>query len=268
MNKSYKIALGLMVAAALVGGGMVIVRHDWQNTAASDRARFRATTKFHINTDPFFVGQTVSSDFDWFETQIKTLTSRGTLLIVIKRLALDTKWNMVPDAAAARLERMIEVEQERGTEIVIVIAWSDEAEEAANIANGVREAYAERRGEMEEERFRRLSTLMTEQIKTQENAVEQARLEMLELQKKHNIGDLSQPSSGQPPADPKPPKSPDETAAERQIQSDYATSKFRYESQLQLLLAMREHTMKRQVDEGLAKVPVEVLEPARSVEVK
>lgn len=41
-----------------------------------------------------------------------------------------------PDAATGRLERMIEVERERDTQVVKVTAWSSEAEEAAAIANG------------------------------------------------------------------------------------------------------------------------------------
>jgi capsular polysaccharide biosynthesis protein len=43
------------------------------------------------------------------------------------------------DEAANKLERMIETEQERGTEIIAITVWSTKGDEAARIADGVRE---------------------------------------------------------------------------------------------------------------------------------
>ena len=58
---------------------------------------------------------------------------------------------------------------------------------------------------------------------------------------------------------------PEVVAAERQKQSEYATAKFRYESQLQLLNSMREHAEKP-AERAAGRNPIEILEPAVAVE--
>jgi succinoglycan biosynthesis transport protein ExoP len=158
--------------------------------------KFAGRTKFQIlqSSAPDVFGfarddarSTMSGNF--LETQFKTMTARETLLKVVKRLSLDQNWHMTPEEAAGRLERMIETEQERGTEIVTVTAWSTKSDEAAQIAKAVREAYEERRIDSEVERFRRLTQTVDSEINKQVVAVDKARLEMNDLQKRHNIVD-------------------------------------------------------------------------------
>ncbi len=158
--------------------------------------KFAGRTKFMIlqssAPDVFgFAGddQRRTMSGNWLETQFKTMTARETLLKVVKRLSLDQNWHMSPDEAAGRLERMLETEQERGTEIVTVTAWSTRSDEAAQIAKAVREAYEERRTESEVERFRRLTQTVDSEINKQVVAVDKARLEMNDIQKRHNIVD-------------------------------------------------------------------------------
>lgn len=356
--------------------------------------KFAGRTKFLVNQSSApDVFDTVNRDLlgtrsgNWLETQFKTMTARDTLLKVVKNLNLETQWGVGADEAASKLDKMIETEQERGTEIVAIIAWSTKAAEAADIANAVRAAYEERRNASEEDRVRRLGQTIAAQITTQEANVEKARLDMLELMKRHNIVDMMPLSSGThitgvmtPGAGvrertrehemtleqdvmklsrqmeslinlkgeqliagamqlgvqnstiqaiypeyqkevsteaslrksgfgPKHPKMQGlresietkyrqlETAAESyknnlkvqidqaqtmltdaktmttdkttesvnelQKQSEYATAKYSYESQLQLLNSMREHDMKTAVDKKVMKKPIEVLEEAK-----
>lgn len=133
---------------------------------------------------------------NWLDTQVKTITSRDTLLRVVRTLNLQSAWSLSDDDAAARLERMIELEQERGTEIVSIIAWSTNATEAANLANEVRKAYEERRKGVEEERSRRQTENMQAQITRQNEAVDKARAHMMKIMETHKIVDLVPLSTG------------------------------------------------------------------------
>lgn len=355
--------------------------------------KFAGRTKFQINQSSApDIFRTVSEDLratvggGWLETQFKTITARDTLRRAVKNLNLETEWGTTEDDAAGRLERMIETEQDRGTEIVTITAWSTKGAEAANIANAVRAAYEERRKEIEEDRVKRLRQTMDSQITLQETAVEKARLEMLDLMKKHNIVDIGGLSNGNGTSavitpensvmerarqdemtlesevsklqvqldslkklsgeqlikgamslnvqdatiqqypeylkeialldslaksgfGPRHPKmmglkassvtkyqqmleaaemykknldvqiansskmledarsrTGEKTQAsveDKQKQSDYATAKHRYESQLMLLNNIKEHSMKQSVDQGVVKKPIEVLEAAK-----
>ncbi len=165
--------------------------------------KFAGHTKFQVNLssagDVFGIisnDQRSTQGGNWLETQFKTITAQETLLRVVKNLNLETDWGMTAAEAAGKLERMIETEQDRGTEIVTITAWSTKAEEAANVANAVRAAYEERRKAIEEDRSKRLSQNVASQITLQEAAVEKARLEMLDIMKKHDIVDTIPLSSG------------------------------------------------------------------------
>lgn len=313
MNGPLKITLGILGAAALFGAGVMTGRL-WPNAPSEplpvpDRSRgkpvasartnsqetateprYRATTVFQINQnsapDIFNDGSGGgTTGTNWLEVQVKALTAGNTLMLAVKNLKLETEWKLRPGEAAAKLERLTEVEQERGTEIVSLSAWSDSAEEAVTIANGVRDAYAQRRRELELERARRLTETITAQTKLQETAVEKSRLEMLELMKKHNIVDLTLPNpiavpqSSEEPDAAKLPESgeieetsetPSEgattgPAVDRQKQSEYMTGKRRYESQVQWLNTIRENP-ERFMQEAASRNPIEILESAVAVE--
>ena len=158
--------------------------------------KFAGRTKFQIlqSSAPDLFGmvqndQRSTMSGNWLETQFKTMTARETLYNVVTRLNLEQVWHTTKEEAAGRLERMIETEQERGTEIVTITAWSTKNDEAANIAKAVREAYESRRTEGEQARFRRLTQTTESEINKQLSAVDKARLEMNDLQKRHNIVD-------------------------------------------------------------------------------
>jgi polysaccharide biosynthesis transport protein len=166
--------------------------------------KYAGRTKFQIlQSSAPDVFSTITNDFrqtvsaNWLETQYRAMTAKENLKRVVKRLNLDTEWRTSEEDAASRLERMLETEQERGTEIVTVTAWSTNASESMYIANEVRKAYGEWRTESEKDRITRLSYTLTSQIKSQDEEVERTRQEMNDLAKKHNIVDRVPLSTGQ-----------------------------------------------------------------------
>jgi polysaccharide biosynthesis transport protein len=127
----------------------------------------------------------------FLETQFKIITSPETLLRVVNKKNLKTRWDMTEDEAMEKLKRMIETEEERGTEIISIEVYSTAWDEAAELANAVREAYEERRKETEQERVGRITGALNLKLKTQEEEVEEARIEMMQLMKQHGIVDMS-----------------------------------------------------------------------------
>ncbi|HEX2750438.1 MAG TPA: polysaccharide biosynthesis tyrosine autokinase, partial [Verrucomicrobiales bacterium] len=165
--------------------------------------KFAGQTKFVINVSSApNLFETAEQDNmrnrsgNWLETQFKGILSRDTLNRVVKNLNLESEWGVSADECASKLERMIEADQERGTEIVTITGWSTKAAEAASIANGVRVAYEERRTAMEVERVNRLTQNTDAQITRQVGIVETARLHMMDVMKKHNIVDVAPLSNG------------------------------------------------------------------------
>lgn len=127
----------------------------------------------------------------FLETQFEIIKARETLLRVVERMNLKAKWDMTEEEALEKLDTMIETEEKRGTEIIDISVYSTDAQEAADLANAVREAYRERRNETEEERIRKLREALNKKLKAQEELVENAQIETLNLMKKYGIVDLA-----------------------------------------------------------------------------
>ena len=128
---------------------------------------------------------------NFLETQFKIITSPETLLRVINKKNLKARWDMSEDEAMSKLRRMIETEEERGTEIINIEVYSTTWDEAAELANAVREAYEDRRKETEQDRVGRIVGVLNGKLKAQETEVEESRIEMMQLMKQYGIVDLS-----------------------------------------------------------------------------
>ena len=133
---------------------------------------------------------------NFLETQFKIITSPETLLRVINKKNLKARWDMTEDEAMSKLKRMIETEEERGTEIIAIEVYSTAWDEAAELANAVRDAYEDRRKETETERVGRITGVLNLKLKSQEQEVEDARIEMMQLMKQYGIVDMSIGGSG------------------------------------------------------------------------
>ena len=137
----------------------------------------------------------IDSPFDrtgsFIETQFKVITAPETLLRVVERLNLKSRWNVSEQDALDKLERMVEPEEERGTEMITIEVYSVDPAEAAEIANAVRVAYEERRKETEKERVRGIVGTLEGKLKQQDEVVEVARIDMLEKMRQFGIVDMN-----------------------------------------------------------------------------
>ena len=132
---------------------------------------------------------------NFLETQFKIITAPETLLRVINKKNLKARWDMSDEEAMGKLKRMIETEEERGTEIINIEVYSTTWDEAADLANAVREAYEERRKETEQERVGRITGALNLKLKSQEDEVEDSRKKMMQLMKQYGIVDMNFGSS-------------------------------------------------------------------------
>lgn len=131
----------------------------------------------------------ISANF--LETQFKIITSPETLLLVVQRKNLKQKWGMSEGDALAKLTKMVETEEERGTEIMEIQVYSTNWDEAADLANAVREAYEFRRNEMAKERVEKVVMVLDAKLLSQDEAVKDARIEVMRLMKLYGIIDTS-----------------------------------------------------------------------------
>lgn len=160
--------------------------------------KYQSTTRFRVqlssamnafNTNA--ISERSAYSGNWLETEFKTVTSHESLSLVVKQLNLDQTWGIPFDEAIGKLEKMIETETERGTEIMTVIVSSTKRDEAAAIANAVRDAYESKRKEGEAEKIRRMTQTLEAKIKSQENVLEAAQMAMNEVARKYGIVDRS-----------------------------------------------------------------------------
>ncbi|MFN0125710.1 MAG: hypothetical protein ACKV19_03365 [Verrucomicrobiales bacterium] len=124
-------------------------------------------------------------------TEFEIITSNDTLAQVIKKRNLVDRWKVADlDAAYTKLERMVEASNEAGTDLVKIEVRSADKQEAAELANDVAEAYIHRRKEIEKERVQLAFETLSHTRQAQEQEVERARSEMLEVAKELGITDL------------------------------------------------------------------------------
>ncbi|MES2708373.1 MAG: polysaccharide biosynthesis tyrosine autokinase [Verrucomicrobiota bacterium] len=143
-------------------------------------------------------GNSMSASF--LETQFKIITSPETLLKVVQRKNLTQRWDMREADALTKLSKMIETQEERGTEIMEIQVYSTNWDEAAELANAVREAYEDRRNETEKERVGRVVTILQTKLNNQQDEVNDARTEVMRLMKLYGIIDTSLMGAGGGPS--------------------------------------------------------------------
>ena len=144
------------------------------------------TTVFENGND----GSRLNMGANFLETQFKIITSRETLLQVVNKKNLKARWEMTEDDAVSKLSRMIETEEERGTEIISIEVYSTQWDEAAELANAVREAYEDRRNKTEKDRVEGLVGALGLKLKAQTTDVEEARAEMMQIMTQFGIVDV------------------------------------------------------------------------------
>jgi hypothetical protein len=223
-----------------------------------DRAGSSAITKFRILVssphDLSFIGMETPSESTrafWLDTQLRTIASDAVLGRAVKSMNLESEWHLSAAAAVDKLRDMTEVTVHKGTDVVELTVWHVSAITAAELANAVRDAYVQHREDLQAERIHQQTEKADTQITKQTGKVSDARLKMVELERKIGNGNATPPGGGQ------------SAAGDAAARSDYAAAKYAYEAELQLLNVMREHVMRTQVEDGLTQKPIEILETAK-----
>lgn len=85
-----------------------------------------------------------------------SILAEDCLTSVVKSCRLHSRWNVSESDAVNRLRERIDVKLEKGTDIITLTAWSAAEDEAAELANAVRDAYAGGRIKQERELVTRL----------------------------------------------------------------------------------------------------------------
>ena len=142
--------------------------------------------------DPISSGKAMTSSQTFLPTEFKIITSKETLSQVIKKRNLVEKWRLSSiDEAYNKLYRMVEADEERGTDLIKIEVLSGDKTEARDLANEVAEAYIARRKQIENERVQLAFQTLSHTRKGQEQEVERARNKMLELVQDLGIVDLN-----------------------------------------------------------------------------
>ena len=141
---------------------------------------------------PVFNRNSTGLSGQWLETEFKIITARETLLHVVRTLQLTKKWNLGNDenTAVTKLSGMVETSEERGTDMIAIEVYSPKADEAAELANAVADAYEDRRKEYEKHRSEDAINMLAMELDSQEKKVDAKRVDMLGIQKKYGIMDF------------------------------------------------------------------------------
>jgi succinoglycan biosynthesis transport protein ExoP len=125
-------------------------------------------------------------------TEFKIISSKESLTRVVKKLGLVDRWKVSNiDEACIKLEKMLDADEERGTDLIRIEVLSTDKAEAKELAEEVANAYIERRKKLEQERVDLALVSLTQSRKGQELLVEKARSKMLELVEQLQIVDLN-----------------------------------------------------------------------------
>jgi uncharacterized protein involved in exopolysaccharide biosynthesis len=111
----------------------------------------------------------------FFATESEVIRARKTLERVVEHLDLATRWNVAPDDCVAILKDSVRVGQIRGTDLIEVRVRHASAEDAKLLAEQVVTQYRDRRNEGEMERARKILAAMDENLRRQQEIVDEKR---------------------------------------------------------------------------------------------
>jgi hypothetical protein len=176
---------------------------------------------------------------------MNSMIEEDRLRSVVKSLSLDARWGLSEPEAANKLRKMLEVKQEKGTDIVSLTARSSLEIEAVELADAVRDSYAAGRIRQEKELANRIIHSLDPRIASQLGVLEKTRQEMMDQSKDYRFRWVP----GQ------------EGPSDWRKKPAYLHARAEYESQLQLLNQMRE--MKIRLGADAITSPVVILEEAK-----
>jgi Mg-chelatase subunit ChlD/capsular polysaccharide biosynthesis protein/uncharacterized membrane protein YgcG len=182
-------------------------------TGAPDQYQSTARIRVERNTaeiDPVGGKNFAVSHYDpyFIQTEQEVLQSRAVLDQVAKSLKLDEKWakkygenrTLKPEETYALLKDKLAIQPDKNTSLLGISVKSDDAEEAAQIANQVAREYQKYRTEQHKQMSMRGMQALTGQFAKQDQQIAQLEEELEQLRA---AAPTSQPSD--PPPPPKPP---------------------------------------------------------------
>lgn len=100
-------------------------------------------------------------------TEFEVIRAQLTLRLVVQRLNLTTEWNMTEEDAVAVLRGIVDVQNFRGTDLVIIKVKHADRTQVRNIAREVYESYKKRREDRErmvlDDKFKELEKAIVDQ---------------------------------------------------------------------------------------------------------
>jgi uncharacterized protein involved in exopolysaccharide biosynthesis len=108
-------------------------------------------------------------------SEFEILTAQQTLMRVVERLDLATRWNMSSDRVLAVLEAVVETERVVGTDLVKIRVRHTSVQDARDIAEKVPEAYQQRRLSIETDRAQKALNSLDAELRNQEDLVVEKR---------------------------------------------------------------------------------------------
>jgi capsular exopolysaccharide synthesis family protein len=159
----------------------------------TDVANFSGTPSFS-GYDPYFI-----------LTEFEKIQSKNVLYDVIKRMGLNEKWGKRYGAEGPLkttesfmiLRGSLNVRQSRNTSLIEISVWSEDRQEAADIANTIAEVYRESRLKQRTETAMRGIKMLEERLKEQSEKVRQVQEQADALRKELGITDEINSPTGQ-----------------------------------------------------------------------
>jgi capsular exopolysaccharide synthesis family protein len=141
-------------------------------------------------------GHSGSTDPRFAPTQMQIIRSKQILLQVIDRLDLIKAWSVNgasynPESAFNKLSRMLNVDAQRGTDLIEIGVYDTNATEAANIANSLASIYQERRREDQTDMVDKGLAQLKDLVNDQRDLVEKAAARASTIRTEEGIVDTS-----------------------------------------------------------------------------
>lgn len=125
-------------------------------------------------------------------TQFEIIQKKEVLYPVIKNLSLQDRWGLPSmELAYSKLRKSIDVREVRNTELIEIIAYSTDPEEAALIANSIAEEYQRQRIEEQQQLVDRSLKQLEDEVSKQKAKVDALYAEMTRLRLEYGIQDLN-----------------------------------------------------------------------------
>jgi len=124
---------------------------------------------------------------NFFNTEFEKIKSRNSLMKVIEKLDLVTRWGHDMETVFAILSSIVEPEHLAGNDLIVITVRHKNPEEARDIAAEVARAYKEYRSESENRDIQRGLEELKKQVRVQEDTVEAARKLLANIVKQKGI---------------------------------------------------------------------------------